>query len=152
MVRIYSKLPEHPLKVIFEEWACSTESASSTLLKELLHNFNELKDQLELENIAEDFAYTKEGGIGLSRQVEYINNTENHSNNKETQVRNVESILETDICMFTDGSSLGNPGPTGAGACIYPQGLNSTAICLKQAVHPNSNNFVGEIQGILLKI
>ena len=49
---------------------------------------------------------------------------------------------------FTDGSALGNPGPTGSGAVIHMRGLQSTPIKLAKAVHSNSNSFEGELHAI----
>ena len=46
--------------------------------------------------------------------------------------------------VFTDGSSLGNPGPTGAGAVIYINGFHTSPILLKMGVEPISNNYTGE--------
>ena len=52
------------------------------------------------------------------------------------------------IVAFTDGSALGNPGPTGAGAAIYMNGLNSHAERLKKGICKNGNNYLGEIIGL----
>ena len=72
------------------------------------------------------------------------------------QAQNIQHILDNlddnSVVVFTDGSALGNPGPTGAGACIYMNGLDSTCFQLKQPIHPLSNNFVGELNGIMIAL
>ena len=40
-------------------------------------------------------------------------------------------------------SALGNPGPTGAGAVIYMNGLQSDPIGIKKGICSNGNNFLG---------
>ena len=51
--------------------------------------------------------------------------------------------------IFTDGSSLINPGPTGAGAVIFRAGMNKAPIKLPKAVSSNSTNYHREIDAIL---
>ena len=50
--------------------------------------------------------------------------------------------------LFTDGSALNNPGPTGAGAVAYIDGYNSVPVLMKKGVTPISNNYTGELVGI----
>ncbi|XP_045198655.2 uncharacterized protein LOC123552970 [Mercenaria mercenaria] len=68
------------------------------------------------------------------------------------QVSNIKDILGTckDNCIlaFTDGSAIGNPGPTGAGAAVYLNGYDSIPVLLKRSVSKRGNNFSGEIVGI----
>ena len=54
------------------------------------------------------------------------------------------------IVAFTDGSALGNPGPTGSGAVVYHTGLSSEPTPLASAVSKQSNNVHGEIFAIKL--
>ena len=43
---------------------------------------------------------------------------------KEENINDVLSKIDSEcVAAFTDGSALGNPGPTGSGAVIYYQGL-----------------------------
>lgn len=82
--------------------------------------------------------------------------TEEFQVSKEIQEENIRDMLtkldSNEILIFTDGSALGNPGPTGAGAVIYLGGYHSTPIMLKQSVSPMSNNFTGELVGIQLAL
>ncbi|KAI8519284.1 hypothetical protein Bbelb_025410 [Branchiostoma belcheri] len=67
---------------------------------------------------------------------------------KKDGVENVKQLIGTstteDILRFTDGSALGNPGPTGCGAAVYLNGIESTPICLKKAVASSGNNYLGK--------
>ena len=53
-----------------------------------------------------------------------------------------------EVLLFTDGSALGNPGPTGSGAVAYVDGYNSSPVLLKKGVSPPGNNYTGELVGI----
>ena len=54
--------------------------------------------------------------------------------------------------VFTDGSADPNPGPTGAGAVIYIDGLLSEPILINKAVSSNSSSYAGEIEAIELAL
>ena len=53
---------------------------------------------------------------------------------------------------FTDGSALGNSGPCGAGAVIYPNGLDSHPLSLHSPVSKSSTSYHGELKDILLAL
>ena len=54
--------------------------------------------------------------------------------------------------MYTDGSALGNPGPTGAGAAIYLNGAPQDPITACRPVSSCSTSYHGELQAIDLVI
>ena len=54
--------------------------------------------------------------------------------------------------VLTDGSTLSNPGPTGAGAVIYVDEYDANPILLKKGVNPISNNYTGELVGIQIDL
>ena len=56
------------------------------------------------------------------------------------------------MIVFTDGSALNYPGPTGAGGVVYMDGYNSTPVLLKKGVSPHSNNYTGELVGIQISL
>ena len=58
-------------------------------------------------------------------------------------------MKDSTIAIFTDGSSLINPGPTGAGAVTFSAGMNKPPIKLAKAVSSNRTNYHGEIDAIL---
>ena len=76
---------------------------------------------------------------------------EEFSNSKEEQEENIREFLvkstDIDVLLFTDGSALNNPGPTGTGAVVYIDGYNSVPILNKKAVTPMGNNYTGELVG-----
>ena len=71
-------------------------------------------------------------------------------------MNNVKEILsqikENEVVIFTDGSALGNPGPTGAGALVYLNGYQSSPILLKKGISPLSNNYTGELVDIQIDL
>ena len=56
------------------------------------------------------------------------------------------------IIAFTDGSALSNPGPTGAGAAIFLNGINHEDIKARRPVSAMSTSYHGELQGIDLAL
>ena len=61
-------------------------------------------------------------------------------------------MKDSTIAVFTDGSSLINPGPTDAGAVIFSAGMNKPPIKLAKGVFSKSTNYNGEIDAILLAL
>ena len=57
---------------------------------------------------------------------------------------------DTTVC-FTDGSCLGNPGPCGAGACIFLPGAEEP-VCLKKPVSSCGSILLGELVAIQMAI
>ena len=112
-----------------------------------------IPSQLSLENISEEFKYTKDC-MKLFRQGHTRASVkwEEMNNGKAEQEENISEVLTNlegeSIVAFTDRSALGNPGPTGAGAAIYMNGLNSHAERLKKEICKNGNNYLGEIIGL----
>ena len=61
-------------------------------------------------------------------------------------------MKDSTTAMFTGGSSLINPGPTGAGTVIFSAGMNKPPIKLGKAVYSNRTNYHGKIDAILLAL
>ena len=65
---------------------------------------------------------------------------------------NIREVLDQcssgDVLLFTDGSALTNPGPTGAEAVIYLDGYSTSHILSQKGVSPLSNNYTEELVGI----
>ena len=120
----------------------------------LMCRFREMSGKLEFDSIEKDFKYSKDL-MGLIKEKGKID-VEEFKNTKTDQVENIREILgqidENETVAFTDGSALGNPGPTGAGAVVYLKGYNSSPILLKKGVSPLSNNYTGELVGILIAL
>ena len=64
----------------------------------------------------------------------------------------LDNTGDRDVLVFTDGSALGNPGPTGAGAVVYLDRNQSVPVLLKKCVSPMSNNYTGELVGIQIAL
>ena len=54
------------------------------------------------------------------------------------------------IC--TDGSALGNPGPTGSGVAVKKNGPESTEIKITHAITKMGTSYQGELQAIRIGI
>ena len=52
------------------------------------------------------------------------------------------------LMIFTDGSALGNPGPTGSGVVIKKNGPENTEIKIAHAVTKMGTSYQGELQAI----
>ena len=80
----------------------------------------------------------------------------NSADRKTLHIQFVTKLLndmkDSTIAIFTDGSSLIYPGPTGAGAVISSAGMNKPPIKFAKAVSSNSTNYHGEIDDILLAL
>ena len=153
MVRIAAKREENDtLKQDFNRWLANPEQHCNkpTLYSILMSRFIEHKVNVQFKCIEKEFEYKKEY-MGLSRTNQKVY-TENFKLNKDHQMENVNEILNrcsnNEIIIFTDGSTIGNPGPTGAGAVIYLNGYMCSPILLKQGVAKISNNYTGELVGI----
>jgi len=64
----------------------------------------------------------------------------------------IQEIEDGVAIAFTDGSALGNPGPCGAGAVIYLDGIDSQPVLLRRPVSRRSTSYHGELQAIELAI
>ena len=87
----------------------------------LMCRFREMSGKLEFDSIEKDFKYSKDL-MGLIKEKGKID-VEGFKNTKTDQVENIREILgqidENETAAFTDGSALGNPGPTGAPVLWY---------------------------------
>jgi ribonuclease HI len=70
---------------------------------------------------------------------------------KQDALKYVDSIGSS-VLIYTDGSALGNPGPTGSGAAIYLNGALQEPITACRPVSSCSTSYHGELQAIDLAI
>ena len=56
----------------------------------------------------------------------------------------ISDMNKNTVAIFTDGSCIGNPGPTGAGVVILKNGFNKPTIKPAKTVSNNSTNYHGE--------
>ena len=117
----------------------------------LISAFTEMKGKFNLENVAKEFQYTKET-MGLCRNTNLQCNWKEFESDKVLQDENIEEILDrldpSCVAAFTDGSALGNPGLTEAGAVIHHNGFEEEPYCISKLVCSNGNNYIGELIGI----
>ena len=156
VIRINAKYDIDPLKEEFNRWCAGdiVVGRNPTVFHLLMSRFREMKGTVELDNVEKEFRYTKEYK-GLSKDKATVL-TEEFQNTKSRQEENVREMLDNtddrDVLVFTDGSALGNPGPTGAGAVVYLDGYQSVPVLLKKSVSPMSNNYTGELVGIQIAL
>ena len=93
------------------------------------------------------------------RRPEYWSNlgsSKNRTSAQEAESRNVVENLIKDntgmqmVLAFTDGSCRGNPGPCGAGACVFLP--NNDEIELKQPVSKLASILLGELVAIQITL
>ena len=152
VVRIAAKHDDDPLREEFDKWVGQDMivGRKPTIFHLLMTRFREMKGSVEFDSIEREFKYTKEF-MGLIKERGKVM-TEEFTNSKEDQEENIRDFLTKctgrDVLLFTDGSALNNPGPTGAGAVAYIDGYNSTPVLMKKGVTPIGNNYTGELVGI----
>ena len=86
------------------------------------------------------------------------NNLRSSKSRSKSQDDEARTIIEEQIrladkgvvCGFTDGSYRGNPGPCGAGACLFLP--NEEKIDLKQPVSKRSSILLGELMAIKIAL
>ena len=93
------------------------------------------------------------------RRPEYWDRLGSSKSRTEEQQNESRSIIQglldncspSSIIAFTDGSCQPNPGPCGAGSCIFMP-YQDNPICLKKPVSGNSFILLGELVAILITI
>ena len=145
------------MKEEFNRWCAGdiVVGRNFTVFHLLMSRFREMKGTVDLDNVEKEFKYTKEY-MGLIKDKATVV-TEEFQNTKSRQGENVREMLhnsdERDVLVFTDGSALGNLGPTGAGAVVYLNGYDqSVPVLLKKSVSPMSTNYTGELVGIQIHV
>ena len=83
-------------------------------------------------------------------------NTMSRTAKQQTEARtftaNKLTSLGDDLVIFTDGSALNNPGPCGASAIVYAEGMISTPIVRKEAISASGTSYLGELWGLVLAL
>ena len=161
VVRISAKHEDDPIREEFNTWirGGNTIGRKPTIFHLLMCWFIEMSGRLQFDSVEKDFKHSKDlmGLIKVKGKVE----DEDFVITKSDQVSNVIEILsqikpsiikENEVVTFMDGSALGNPRPTGAGAVVYRNGYQSSPILLKKGVSPLSNNYTGELVGIQIAL
>lgn len=164
IARILSKPDEDSLRIKILELGHNTDFMSNKMLtcihlvkpilREMKTSMNELAENLEKFNPISSFTSTD------TKFPERVNIDNGNWGSSGTRTKEQEALarsetakfLETLPCttvpIFTDGSALGNPGPCGAAAIIYPNGLSHEAVEIGEPVSSKSTSFHGELKGL----
>jgi ribonuclease HI len=67
---------------------------------------------------------------------------------RQHTIQTLAGFGDDEVLAFTDGSALGNPGPCGAAAVIYLEGIKSSPIILNKSVALVGTSYLGELEGI----
>ncbi|MEW8544970.1 MAG: reverse transcriptase domain-containing protein [Candidatus Thiodiazotropha sp.] len=109
-------------------------------------------------NIEPEFSY-QESLQPSKRRPEYwdrLGSSKSRSTEQEIESRSIiQSLLDSctpdSAIAFTDGSCQPNPGPCGAGSCIFMP-HQEIPVCLKKPVSNHSSILLGELVAILMTI
>ena len=163
ITRILSKNDEDPIRQALiqhhEERFCDgsrtyfdTITVVEPILNELGCPFNQLANDVERSTIIRDFALSS-----LPKVIKIDDGTWGSSNNRSEEqqeksksdtIKFLEELPNTVIPIFTDGSALGNPGPCGASAIIYSDGLANDPVKLNFPISSWSTSYHGELAAI----
>ena len=69
---------------------------------------------------------------------------------RDVEKRSFDALLQTlppAVHIYTDGSSFGNPGPSGSGFVVYDQ--NNEVICCRSHALGTSTNAYAEVDGLM---
>ena len=161
LVRIAAKPNHHRLKKSFcLDKDYRARSSSTTPAHCLWRTINTIQPQLDLFNIEEELRYHENfhapmpitpnliawEGLGSSG----TRSTEEAEKACQLAVNHIKQVKG--VLAFTDGSADPNPGPTGAGAAIYLDGLNSEPVLLHKGVSKTSSSYMGEVVAILIAL
>ena len=123
----------------------------SHLIEERFTDINKIRAETDPSTCCKNFTNIKRVGPELTL-------TDTNSEDRKTlYIQFITKLLhytkDSAIAIFTDGSSLINPGPTGAGTLIFRAGtINKSPVKLAKAISSNSTNYHGEIEVILLEL
>ena len=129
VVRIAAKHEDDPLREDFDTWVAGDKPVGRkpAIFQLLMCRLREMGGKVGFDNIEKEFKYSGDM-MGLMK-VRGKEDTADFKNSKDIQEENMRELLQEitqeEIVIFTDGSALGNPGPTGAGAVVYLDGYQS---------------------------
>ena len=159
--KIISKSEQVPIKKSWLYWKENIDS------EKFLSPFGKVQLQLEdlssetgttTFNIEPEFSF-EESLQPSKRRPEYWDRLgSSKSRTEEQQIESraiiqglLDTCSQTSVIAFTDGSCQPNPGPCGAGSCIFMPNQDEP-ICLKKPVSSHSSILLGELVAILLTI
>ena len=113
---------------------------------------------ISLHSLEKEFSYL-DSLQPTKRPPEYWQNLGSSKSRSAEQEKLSRELIGNEIAdcdaetavIFTDGSCLGNPGPCGAGACLFVPG-SSDPIMLKQPVSNRGSILLGELVAIKIAL
>ena len=162
--KIMAKSNTEPIKQCFLSCQASVEELPrekvTTPMGKMLQQITDMTSStnLNLNAIEPEMNYLEYLQPSL-RRPEYWSNlgsSKNRTSAQEAESRNVVENLIKDntgmqmVLAFTDGSCRGNPGPCGAGACVFLP--NNDEIELKQPVSKLASILLGELVAIQITL
>ena len=160
LVMFYAKTrqlaDDNHLKVIMNEVTENNLRNQCTIMKNRLKEYPEVVSKAPILKITmPDFSLQKAPDI-------YINKTKYGSAGKRTMEqknlaladakKRIIELPDKQPVYFTDGSALNNPGPCGAAAVLYRDGMISTPIPSGKAVCRYGTSYLGELNGLDMAI
>ena len=159
--KILSNDKNEEIAKCFETWKYRTEEKSETFLSPFNKAFMQMTDtitnmDLDVRTVEPEASYLECLQPSIHRP-EYWNNLKSSKSRSKLQEEEARRVIggqikseERDtIYGFTDGSCRGNPGPCGAGACLFLP--NEERVDLKQPVF-RSSILLGELVAIKIAL
>ncbi len=162
-IRLSRKSDTHPcFKMLDNPSQKPTFQNVPTPVQYMKANFYNTVKGVKLENLEKSLGFQKEymrGRQALTDNAVGPNLGNSKSRTAEQKMeatrlaaQYLSSLPKSTLVCFTDGSALGNPGPCGAGAIIYLNGISSHPVCLHEAVAKKSTSYHGELAAVLLAL
>ncbi|KAI8507744.1 hypothetical protein Bbelb_139840 [Branchiostoma belcheri] len=134
----------------------TTRRKNGTSVHLLRTRFNEMRGELNLNSVDKESHYdTRLPPFTVGNIMGVFIHMKTDIQSKEEGKENILEVLQ-DMKKkketVTDGSALGNPGPTSCAAVIYEQWGTSELYTLRKPVAQTSNNYEGELQELHLAI
>ena len=150
LVKIMAKDQNEEIAKCFDAWKYQMEESTEKFLSPFNKAFMQLTDVisntgLDIRSVEPEASYLQCLAPSIQRP-EYWNNLGSSKSRNKLQEEEARKIIEGQmrsaekdvIYGFTDGSCRGNPGPCGAGACLFLP--NEERVDLKQPVSTRSSN------------
>ncbi|XP_066275156.1 uncharacterized protein [Branchiostoma lanceolatum] len=137
-----------------------TANQTGSQLHLLQTRFNELREELEEHTVDKEPYYDRRLPPFVMGTITGSFTPTTHTTGGKDKARddiihmlqNISDNRQPTTVVFTDGSALGNPGPTGSAAVIYEQWGSTEPFAVRKPVASRSNNYEGELEGLHLAI
>ena len=161
LVRIAAKPDDHHLKqALCLKKDYKSRSRAQTPAHNLWRLLTNLDYNLDILKVEPELQYADKYKVDMPINTnliawEGLGNAGSRTAEEATRAKNIASDYISSlsgVVAFTDGSATPNPGPTGAGAAIYINGIDSCPIHLSKAISKYSTSYIGELEAIHLAL